>query len=112
MENVLKYREIVRNALEGIIGVDRKHEGERITHLVMDTVRDVYLYMYYGWREREYVHAVYIHIDIIDGKVWIQRNYTEEEIADRLMAAGIPAEDIVLGFVAPYMREATPFAKG
>jgi len=112
MEKFLNYRELVRQTLEQIIGVNRKPQGERMTRLVMDTVSDVYMYVYYGWHKREYIHAVYIQIDIIDDKIWIQRNYTEHEIVDVLLAAGVPNEDIVLGFVAPYMREATPFAQG
>lgn len=68
--------------------------------------------MYYDWKDKKYSYIIYIHIDIIDSRIWLQRNNTEEEVVDVLMEQGIPAEDIVLGIVAPYMREATPFAHG
>jgi XisI protein len=33
-----------------------------------------------------------VHLDVRDGKVWIQHNATEEEIADDLMGLGIEAQ--------------------
>ncbi|WP_338124970.1 element excision factor XisI family protein [Fischerella thermalis] len=39
-----------------------------------------------------------LHIDIIDHKLWIQNNGTEEGVAVDLVAAGIPKEHIVLDF--------------
>lgn len=51
-----------------------------------------------------------IHIEIIDGKVWIQRDWTEEVVAGELVEAGIPKIDIVLGFKPPEIRPYTEFA--
>lgn len=45
-----------------------------------------------------------IHVDIKDDKISIQRDGTEIGIANELMATGVPKEDIVLGFHAPYKR--------
>ncbi len=45
------------------------------------------------------------------GKIWLQRNMTEDEVVDSLMAAGVPAEDIVIGLVPPEARAGTPFAE-
>ena len=53
-----------------------------------------------------------IHVDIKDNKIWIQRDGTEIGIANELIAAGVPKEDIVLGFYAAYKREFTDFAVG
>ena len=53
-----------------------------------------------------------MHIDIKNGKVWIQYNGTEVEIADELVKAGIPEEDIVIGFHSPYKRKFTKYAVG
>jgi hypothetical protein len=33
-----------------------------------------------------------VHLDVRDGKVWIQHNATEEEIADDLMGLGIEGQ--------------------
>jgi hypothetical protein len=51
-------------------------------------------------------------VDIRNGKIWIQHDGTEEGIANRLIASGVPKEDIVLGFHSPFMRQYTEFAVG
>jgi hypothetical protein len=51
-----------------------------------------------------------IHLDIKDGRVWIQHDGTSEGIADELVEAGIPKEHIVLGFRYPQYRKYTEFA--
>lgn len=49
-------------------------------------------------------------MDLIDGKIWIQRDGTEEGIAADLERAGIPKEHIVLGFRPPELRPYTGYA--
>lgn len=58
------------------------------------------------WR----VHHTPIHIDIINDKIWIQYDDTEEGIATDLLDAGVPAQDIVLGFRPTELRPYTEFA--
>jgi hypothetical protein len=58
------------------------------------------------------VHHTVIHIDIVDHKLWIQWDETEEGIATDLVAAGVPHTDIVLGFRHPAVRVYTEFAVG
>ena len=49
------------------------------------------------------------HLDIKNGKIWIQRNQTDRQIADELVEMGVPKEDIVLGIQPSYAREHTGF---
>jgi hypothetical protein len=51
-----------------------------------------------------------IHVDIKDGKIWIQCDFTEEGVANELVELGVPKTDIVLGFRSPYVRQFTDFA--
>ena len=51
-----------------------------------------------------------IHISIKDGKIWIERDFTEEGIPHQLVELGVPKSDIVLGFRSPYVRQFTGFA--
>ena len=71
---------------------------------------DRYLVMSLGWQRVKRIHGCLIHIDIIDGKVWIQRDGTEYGIANELVDAGIPKEHILLGFDEPNVRQHTGFA--
>jgi hypothetical protein len=52
---------------------------------------------------------------LIDHKIWIQYDDTEEGIANDFIAndfiaAGVPTQDIVLGFRHPQIRQYTNFA--
>jgi XisI protein len=58
-----------------------------------------------GWSKDGRIHGCLIH-----GKVWVQRDGTEDGIANELVEAGIPKEDIVLGFHEPDVRPYTGFA--
>jgi hypothetical protein len=51
-------------------------------------------------------------LDIKDGKIWIQHNGTEFDIAVMLSEMGIPKQNIVNGFHSSYMRQFTDFAVG
>jgi hypothetical protein len=55
-------------------------------------------------------YGVVLHIDIIDGKIWIQQDGTELGSANELVELGVPRQDIVLGFDTPNLRQYTDFA--
>jgi hypothetical protein len=56
------------------------------------------------------VHGCLIHVDIVDDKIYIQRDGTGVGVANELMRAGVPKEHIVLAFRSPEMRRFTDFA--
>ncbi|MEG3861229.1 MULTISPECIES: element excision factor XisI family protein [unclassified Microcoleus] len=51
-----------------------------------------------------------MHLDIIDDKVWIQHDGTEDGIAYELEAAGISKHPIVLAFKSLERRRLTEYA--
>ena len=53
-----------------------------------------------------------IHVDIRDGRIWIQHDGTEQGIAGELLAAGVAPEEIVMGFHPPTQRHLTRYATG
>jgi len=83
--------------------------GQIERQLVFDRTRDHYLLMSVGW-DKQRVHGSLVHIDLIDGKCWIQRDGTESGIALDLEAAGIPKDRIVLAFKSPKRRSLTGYA--
>jgi hypothetical protein len=83
--------------------------GEIDRQIVFDRERDHYLLLSVGW-DKHRVHGCVIHIDLIDGKFWIQRDGTESGIAYDLEAAGIPKDRIVLAFKSPRVRPHTGYA--
>jgi hypothetical protein len=51
-----------------------------------------------------------VYLRIHQNKIWIEEDWTKQGIANGLLEAGIPAEDIVLGFQHPNKRPLTEFA--
>jgi len=84
--------------------------GEIQTEAVFDRQHDRYLLVNVGWDSGKRVHGSLVHVDIIAGKVWIQRDGTEHGIAKELVAAGIPKDHIVLGFRPADVRRHTEYA--
>ena len=109
MDRVERYREIVRSLITQYARYKPSH-GQIETEAIADRDRDHYEVMHVGWDGVRRVHGSVIHIDIIDGKVWIQYDGTTCPVAEELMAAGIPRDDIVLGFHPSAVRQHTGFA--
>lgn len=81
------------------------------TQYIFDTERDHYQLFQVGWDHFDWIHGCILHLDIKQNNIWIQHNGTELGIADELVARGVPKEDIVLGFQAPYKRKYTGYAE-
>jgi hypothetical protein len=80
------------------------------SEVIIDRERDHYQLVNVGWQNDRRVYGCVLHLDIIDGKVWIQHNGTEFDIANELVALGIEKQHIVLGFQSPFKRKFTEFA--
>ena len=78
--------------------------------LTFDTEHDHYHLVNVGWRNDRRTHGCVIHIDLKNGKIWIQHNGTEIDLAHELVILGVPKQDIVLGLHSPYKRQFTEFA--
>lgn len=108
MDKLEKYREYVEQLITGYANSDQNKENVEV-QLIMDTVRDHYQWMNVGWEGFKRVYNCLIHLDIKDGKIWIQQNWTEDDLAADLVEMGVPKEDIVLGLHAPYKRPYTDY---
>jgi hypothetical protein len=106
---IAQCRQIVEKILQDyadFLDTDRQIQIE----LVLDQKRDRYLLVETGWQNGYRIYGTLLHIDIIDQKIWIQHDGTEEGIADKFVAAGIPQNQIVLAFKSPEIRPYTGFA--
>ncbi|MBW4687463.1 MAG: XisI protein [Komarekiella atlantica HA4396-MV6] len=108
MDKLEQYRQCIQNLLSKYVATPMAN-GEIESQTVFDLQQDRYQVMNVGWDGNRRVHGCVLHLDIKDGKIWVQHNTTELRIAHELVAMGVPKEDIVLGFQAPYVREYTGF---
>ncbi|MDZ8056470.1 MAG: XisI protein [Aulosira sp. ZfuVER01] len=109
MDKLTRYRQLVQKILHDH-SEQKPAYGNIEVESIFDTERDHYQIVHVGWEDQNWVHSCIIHIDIKNGKIWLQWNATEDDIAANLVAAGVPKEDIVLGFQSPFMRQFTEYA--
>jgi hypothetical protein len=111
MDRLDHYRQIIRRLIEEYASFKPSH-GEIKTEAIVDPEKDHYEVMHIGWDGQRRVHGSVVHIDIINGKVWVQYDGTSHPIAEEMVAAGIPREDIVLAFHPAELRIHTGYAVG
>ncbi len=112
MDKLTRYREIVRRELQEFAAWITRPGDPLRCEVVFDPVLDHFELVQSGWEPDRYVHSLLFHIDIIDGKVWVQYDATDRPIATELIRSGIPKEDIVLAFHPVRVRQHTGFAVG
>ncbi len=84
--------------------------GEIEVEVVLDEVNDHYELIHTGWTGPYRVEGAVLHMDIREGKIWIQHDGTEIGIAEELVEAGVPRTQIVLAFKHPDLRIHTDYA--
>lgn len=104
-----KYQTIIEKVINDYADFLGDDDGVQI-ELVFDKLRDRYLLIEAGWENGRRIYGTLLHIDIINGKIWIQQDGTEAGIANELVALGVPKDRIVLGFKSLQRRQITEFA--
>src|SRR5947207_11557759 len=112
MDSLTRYRAAVRQVLSRYADLDdqRQPGADVRTFCAFDGERDQYLVIRVGWSGQRRVKGVVLYVRIDGGKVWLEENGTDREIASELAALGVPPGDIVLGFHHPSLREPAPSA--
>ncbi len=110
MERVEKYRACIRQLLTTKATLEQSSSNAEIEcQLIFDTEHNHYQLLDIGWDGLKRVYNCFIHLDIKDGKIWIQRNMTEADLAQELVEMGVPKEDIILGLHPHYKRPYTGY---
>ena len=109
MDRTEEYRGIVMKLFQEVEEM-MPSQGDIITELVIGSGRGHFQLGEVGWDGKRRVDDIFLHVDIRDGKVWVQHDGTNLKIAELLLKAGIPRESIILAFHRPDMRIHTEFA--
>ncbi|PZU96383.1 MAG: XisI protein [Pseudanabaena sp.] len=110
MDTQLKYQEIIKKVLQEQADYRASLPDAYTSQVLFDDDRGQYLVLDIGWNGDQYLHATPIHLSLIDDKIWVQYDDTEEGIVNDLTDAGVSKNDIVLGFRHPKVRQYTGFA--
>jgi len=111
MARLNEYRQFVRDLLTTIGGYKGLVDTVK-SQLIFDAEGDHYQLVRMGWEDKNRIYGCIIHFDIIDGKIWLQHNSTDIDVAKWLVKMGVENTDIVLGFHLPYIRQYTEYAVG
>ncbi len=111
MDKLERYRQFIQQIIAEYSQYTPAY-GDIELETIIDTAHDHYQLLSVGWNKLERIHGSILHLDIRGHKIWIQYDGTEEGIANRLVAYGVPREDIVLAFHPAYKRPYTTFAVG
>ena len=110
MERIVKFRKAILQVMEEY-AAERQHSLQGITfEIIADEKHDRYQLVMMGWDGEERVHSLLFHIDIVNGKIWVQEDNTEVGVANLLTEKGIAKEDIVLAYFSEFHRQFTEFA--
>jgi hypothetical protein len=109
MDTRLNYPALAKKVLNDYVDFFRDG-GITSLRTLFDDKQQRYILLRVDWNQEKYIHYLVVHLEIIGGKFWILKDNTEEGIATDLLEAGVPKEQIVLGFQKPSVRPYTEFA--
>lgn len=105
MDKVVKYRKIVRALMQKQADIRANRKGIE-TQFNINEKEGHFQLVNVGWRENRRYYGCFLHIDVkANGKVYLQHDGTDLVVAQMLVDAGIPKEDIVLAFQPPSVRK-------
>lgn len=109
MDRLEHYRTLIEKVLTARVN-DLTDFPDLRDKTIFDRRTDSYLLLRQGWDKSRHVHAIIVHLEIFNGKIWVQEDWTEHGIAADLEDAGVQKSDIVLGFQPPQVRPFTEYA--
>ncbi len=108
MVELEKYRSFIKDLISQYSASDLPRNDLDV-QLIFDEERDHYQWLNLGWEGSMRIYRCIIHIDIKDGKIWLQQNLTDLDIAEDLVSLGVPRKDLILGLQPPFKRPYTDY---
>ncbi len=113
MDKLNNYQMMIKNLLQSYLDERQRPETDDVavkTLLLTDDEHGLYLIMKNGWQHKDRVQHILIFIRLHDDKIWVEEDWTDYEVVERLLEAGVPQTDIVLAFHHPMLRSMAELA--
>lgn len=114
MDKITQYQNIIIELLSYFAnlssGISTQNEIEE--QLILDKEHNHFQLLTIGWEGIRRVYYPVFHIDIKEGKIWVQEDATDFDFVGELERRGVPKSDIVLAFYSPNKRPLTEYAVG
>lgn len=110
MDKAKQYQQIVKQTLENYVSYMSGSPSEAQDVLVFDDNNMVYTVFDLGWQNNRRIQIMPVLMRIVGSKIYVEEDNTDYGFVDHLLEAGVPADDIVLAWQPPEMRQYTEFA--
>lgn len=112
MDKLAYYKTVTKEMLEEYLARHEasRHDTDVQTLLITDDEHGHYMILKCGWHGKDRVQHILIYIRLVGGKIWVEEDWTDYEVVERLLESGIPQEDVVLAFHHPLLRPHAEFA--
>jgi hypothetical protein len=111
MDKLETYKNLIRQITLRYVDLFRDEANSDVQEIaICDDEQGHYQWLSVGWENGKRAFYIQLYVRLHDGKIWIEKDTTEEGIANMLVSEGVPHSDIVLAFHSPKMREFTDFA--
>ena len=107
MDKLERQRTAIKQVLQKYAALPRRNVQ---AEMVFDDSTNRYLLVVQGWQGVKRIYYCVAHLEIVNGKIWIQRDGTEDGLAKELERNGVQKNEIVLGFHEPEVRSFTEYA--
>ena len=111
MDKLVFHRDSVKKVLQKhkeIVSRSAKSEIENL--FVFDEATDNYTWVRFGWTKNGRLESITTFIRLLNDKIYIEEDLTENGIANELIENGVSPKNIVLAFQQPEVRQFTEFA--
>jgi hypothetical protein len=111
MGKIEQYQSYILGILNEYAQIKPVNLNDVDNQVITDYAHHHYQLVSMGWDGKLFSYSVLFHFDIKpDGKIWIQANATDIDVAVELERQGVPKSDIVIGFQPPQYRTYTGYA--
>jgi XisI protein len=111
MDKLTNYQQAIQQILTEYASYMPVNEGLTL-ETIFDETRDHFQLVVLGWNGHEHIYKPLLHLDIINGKIWVQLNETQFTLTEDFDRFEIPHHDIVNGLIPTRRRAFTGYAVG
>ncbi len=111
MDRLEQYRNLIKQQIHRYVDSFSDEVNSGVQEIaVFDDEHGQFQWVSLGWENGKRSFYTHLYVRLHNGKIWIEKDTTEDGIATELVQAGVPREDIVLAFHSPELRHLTEFA--
>lgn len=111
MDKLEQYRDLIKQQIRRYVDSFSDETNSDVQEIaVFDDENGNYQWVSLGWENNKRAFYTHLFVRLHNGKIWIEKDTTEDGIAIELVREGVPPEDIVLAFHSPKIRQYTDFA--